>query len=85
MNLHSPPLHPAAEDPALSDPALLRKLKANREESMSRLEQVISKFAIKQEDTEEQERNKRQQKVVRGARRLSVCLNRLLLLLGGKR
>lgn len=62
------PLHPAAQDPALADPALLRKLKSNREESLSRLEEVISKFAVKQEDTEVQERSKRLQKTVRGPR-----------------
>lgn len=65
-------LHRAADDPALSDQSLLRKLKANREESLSRLEEVISKFAVKQEDMEEQERNKRQQKTVRGPRRVSL-------------
>lgn len=64
--------HLAAEDPALSDPSLLRKLKANREESLSHLEEVISKFSVKQDDTEEQERRKRQQKAVRGQRRVKI-------------
>ncbi|XP_074543687.1 death domain-associated protein 6 [Halichoeres trimaculatus] len=51
-----------AKDPALSDPSLLRKLRSNREVSLSRLEEVITKYAVKQEDTEEQERIKRQQR-----------------------
>lgn len=49
-------------DPALSDPSLLRKLQSNREVALSRLEEVITKYAIKQEDTEEQERSKRLEK-----------------------
>ncbi|XP_039978279.1 death domain-associated protein 6 [Xiphias gladius] len=51
-----------AMDPALSDPSLLRKLQLNREVALSRLEEVITKYAIKQEDTEEQERSKRLEK-----------------------
>uniref|UniRef100_A0A4W6F0N6 Death domain-associated protein 6 n=1 Tax=Lates calcarifer TaxID=8187 RepID=A0A4W6F0N6_LATCA len=51
-----------ASDPALSDPALLRKLRSNREVALSHLEEVITKYAVKQEDTEEQERNKRLEK-----------------------
>lgn len=51
-----------AIDPALSDPSLLRKLRSNREVALSHLEEVITKFAIKQEDTEEQERAKRLEK-----------------------
>lgn len=52
-----------ATDPALSDPSLLRKLRSNRETAMSRLEEVIKKYAVKQEDAEEQERCKRLEKV----------------------
>ncbi|XP_045913758.1 death domain-associated protein 6 [Micropterus dolomieu] len=55
-----------AKDPALSDPALQRKLRSNREVSLSRLEEVITKYAVKQEDTEEQERTKRQEKDSKG-------------------
>ncbi|XP_070777416.1 death domain-associated protein 6 [Enoplosus armatus] len=51
-----------ATDPALSDPSLLRKLRSNREVALSHLEEVIKKYAVKQEDTEEQERTKRQEK-----------------------
>lgn len=55
-----------AKDPALSDPALQRKLRSNREVALSRLEEVITKYAVKQEDTEEQERTKRQEKDSKG-------------------
>ncbi|XP_076610596.1 death domain-associated protein 6 [Chaetodon auriga] len=48
-----------ATDPALSDQSLLRKLRSNREVALSHLEEVINKYAVKQEDTEEQERTKR--------------------------
>ncbi|XP_060948273.1 death domain-associated protein 6 [Limanda limanda] len=51
-----------ASDPALSSPSLQKKLRSNREVALSSLEEVISKFAIKQVDKEEQERNKRQEK-----------------------
>ncbi|KAM9385482.1 death domain-associated protein 6 isoform 1-T2 [Pholidichthys leucotaenia] len=51
-----------ATDPALLDPTLLRKLRSNREVALSRLDEVITKYAVKQDDTEEQERQKRQQK-----------------------
>ncbi|KAJ4927708.1 hypothetical protein JOQ06_015781 [Pogonophryne albipinna] len=51
-----------ASDPALSDTSLLRKLRSNREMAMSRLDEVITKFAVKQDDTEEQERAKRLEK-----------------------
>uniref|UniRef100_A0A3Q0R8U0 Death domain-associated protein 6 n=1 Tax=Amphilophus citrinellus TaxID=61819 RepID=A0A3Q0R8U0_AMPCI len=49
-------------DPALSDQSLLRKLRSNREVALTRLEEVITKYAVKQEDTEEQERSRRPQK-----------------------
>ncbi|CAJ1083034.1 death domain-associated protein 6 [Xyrichtys novacula] len=51
-----------ATDPALTDPSLLRKLRSNREMALSRLEEVITQYAGKQEDVEEQERMKRQEK-----------------------
>ncbi|XP_042561344.1 death domain-associated protein 6 isoform X2 [Clupea harengus] len=47
-------------DPALSDSGLARKLRTNREVAISSLEEVITKFAMKQGDTEEEERKKRQ-------------------------
>ncbi|XP_010899741.5 death domain-associated protein 6 [Esox lucius] len=46
-------------DPALVDPTLARKLRANREVALSSLDQVIAKYALKQDDTEEEERRKR--------------------------
>ncbi|XP_041867974.1 death domain-associated protein 6 isoform X2 [Melanotaenia boesemani] len=49
-------------DPALNDTNLLQKLRSNREQALSRLEEVITKYANKQEDTEEQERCKRLEK-----------------------
>ncbi|KAG7219325.1 hypothetical protein INR49_003443 [Caranx melampygus] len=51
-----------AADPALSDSSLQKKLRVNREVAVTRLEEVISKFATKQEDTEEEERNRRLKK-----------------------
>ncbi|XP_037329201.2 death domain-associated protein 6 isoform X2 [Pungitius pungitius] len=51
-----------ATDPALADPSLLRKLRSNREVALSRLEGVITSFAIQQEDTEEQDRARRLEK-----------------------
>ncbi|XP_070702968.1 death domain-associated protein 6 [Pempheris klunzingeri] len=51
-----------AADPALQNPSLLRKLRSNREVALSHLEEVITKYAIRQEDTEEQERTKRLEK-----------------------
>ncbi|XP_041932337.1 death domain-associated protein 6 isoform X2 [Alosa sapidissima] len=47
-------------DPALTDPTLARKLRSNREVALSSLEEVITKYAMKQGDTEEEERQKRQ-------------------------
>ncbi|XP_062384941.1 death domain-associated protein 6 [Sardina pilchardus] len=47
-------------DPALADPTLARKLRSNREVALSSLEEVITKYAMKQGDTEEEERQKRQ-------------------------
>ncbi|KAM6899714.1 death domain-associated protein 6 [Xenentodon cancila] len=51
-----------ATDPALSDPTLMRRLRSNREVALTHLEEVITKYAVRQEDTEEQERRKRQEK-----------------------
>ncbi|KAM3858527.1 death domain-associated protein 6 [Diretmus argenteus] len=51
-----------ATDPAVQDPSLLRKLRGNREVALSSLEAVITKYAVKQDDTEEQERTKRLEK-----------------------
>ncbi|XP_012716292.2 death domain-associated protein 6 isoform X2 [Fundulus heteroclitus] len=48
-----------ATDPALGNPSLMKKLRSNREVALSRLEEVISKYAVKQDDTEENERLKR--------------------------
>ncbi|XP_071357301.1 death domain-associated protein 6 [Trachinotus anak] len=59
---HLTDLYKPATDPALSDTSLQRKLRANREVALSRLEEVITKYAVKQEDTEEQERSKRLEK-----------------------
>lgn len=51
-----------ATDPALGNPALLKKLRSNREVALSRLDDVITKYSSKQEDTEEQERIKRSER-----------------------
>ncbi|XP_071392550.1 death domain-associated protein 6 [Centroberyx affinis] len=59
---HLTDLYKPASDPALLDTTLLRKLRTNRETALSSLEQVITKYAVKQDDTEEQERTKRLEK-----------------------
>ncbi|XP_068414980.1 death domain-associated protein 6 isoform X2 [Eschrichtius robustus] len=46
-------------DPALSDPALARRLRENRSLAMNRLDEVISKYAMMQDKSEEGERQKR--------------------------
>uniref|UniRef100_F6UBT9 Death domain-associated protein 6 n=1 Tax=Equus caballus TaxID=9796 RepID=F6UBT9_HORSE len=46
-------------DPALSDPTLARRLRENRSLAMSRLDEVISKYAVMQDKSEEGERQKR--------------------------
>ncbi|XP_069575225.1 death domain-associated protein 6 [Brachyistius frenatus] len=51
-----------ATDPALMDQSLLRKLRSNREVSLSRLEEVITKYAVRQDDTEDQERRRRMER-----------------------
>ncbi|KAI1902369.1 hypothetical protein AGOR_G00044060 [Albula goreensis] len=48
-----------ALDPALTDPTLARKLRANREVALSSLDEVISKYTLQQDDAEEEERRKR--------------------------
>ncbi|XP_058610377.1 death domain-associated protein 6 isoform X2 [Onychostoma macrolepis] len=49
-------------DPALTDPALNRKLRSNRDMALSSLEEVITKYANKQEDVEVEETRKRQER-----------------------
>lgn len=49
----------AGVDPALSDPVLARRLRENRSLAMSRLDEVISKYAMMQDKSEEGERQKR--------------------------
>lgn len=55
-------LVPSALDPALTDPALHRKLRSNRDVALSSLEEVITKYANKQEDIEVEETRKRQER-----------------------
>ncbi|XP_068603184.1 death domain-associated protein 6 [Brachionichthys hirsutus] len=50
-----------ASDPARKDASLQRKLKSNREVAVTQLEEVITKYAVQQEDSEP-DRSKRQQK-----------------------
>lgn len=38
-----------ATDPALMDPSLLKKLRSNRVVALSRLEEVIDKYAVEQD------------------------------------
>ncbi|XP_037699253.1 death domain-associated protein 6 [Choloepus didactylus] len=54
-------------DPALSDPALARRLRENRSLAMSRLDEVISKYAMMQDKSEEGERQKRRARLPQGA------------------
>uniref|UniRef100_A0A3B4BN36 Death domain-associated protein 6 n=1 Tax=Periophthalmus magnuspinnatus TaxID=409849 RepID=A0A3B4BN36_9GOBI len=49
-------------DPALENPTLLKRLRSNRELAINRLEDVITKYATRQDDAEEQERLKRSKK-----------------------
>lgn len=49
-----------ALDPALMDPTLHRKLRSNRDVAIGSLEDVINKYANKQEDMEVEENKKRQ-------------------------
>uniref|UniRef100_A0A8C5A196 Death domain-associated protein 6 n=1 Tax=Gadus morhua TaxID=8049 RepID=A0A8C5A196_GADMO len=68
----------ATRDPALADPSLLRKLRTNRETALTNLEEVISKYSGRQEDTEEQERSRRLGKEVH--QRLLLSNPHLLLM-----
>lgn len=51
-------------DPALSDPTLARRLRENRTLAMNRLDEVISKYAMMQDQTEEGERQKRRARLL---------------------
>ncbi|MEJ1271015.1 Fas death domain-associated protein [Cricetulus griseus] len=51
-------------DPALSDPTLARRLRENRSLAMSRLDEVISKYAMMQDKSEEGERQKRRARLL---------------------
>lgn len=53
-------------DPALSDPALARRLRENRTLAMSRLDEVISKYAMMQDKSEEGERQRRRARLPQG-------------------
>ncbi|CAH6790015.1 death domain-associated protein 6 [Phodopus roborovskii] len=54
-------------DPALSDPTLARRLRENRSLAMSRLDEVISKYAMMQDKSEEGERQKRRARLLGNA------------------
>lgn len=56
------PVFPSALDPALSDPELNRKLRSNRDMALNSLEEMITKYANKQEDIEVEETRKRQER-----------------------
>ncbi|KAK3508261.1 hypothetical protein QTP70_017650 [Hemibagrus guttatus] len=56
---HLTDLYKPTLDPALADPMLAQKLRSNRELALSSIEEVISKYASIQDDTEEEERRKR--------------------------
>ncbi|RXN25027.1 death domain-associated 6-like isoform X3 [Labeo rohita] len=49
-------------DPALTDPGLHRKLRSNRDLALSSLEEVINKYANKQEDMEVEDVRKKQER-----------------------
>lgn len=51
-------------DPALSDPTLARRLRENRTLAMNRLDEVISKYAVMQDRSEEDERQKRRARLL---------------------
>ncbi|XP_006882149.1 PREDICTED: death domain-associated protein 6 [Elephantulus edwardii] len=53
-------------DPALSDPTLARRLRENRSLAMSRLDEVISKYAMMQDKSEEGERQKKRARLSQG-------------------
>lgn len=56
------PVFPSALDPALTDPGLHRKLRSNRDLALSSLEEVINKYANKQEDMEVEDVRKKQER-----------------------
>ncbi|XP_068929532.1 death domain-associated protein 6 isoform X2 [Petaurus breviceps papuanus] len=53
-------------DPALSDPVLARRLRENRSLAISRLDEVISKYAMMQDESEEGERQRRRARFSQG-------------------
>ncbi|XP_051852316.1 death domain-associated protein 6 [Antechinus flavipes] len=53
-------------DPALSDPVLARRLRENRSLALSRLDEVISKYAMMQDESEEGERQRRRARLSQG-------------------
>ncbi|XP_072497856.1 death domain-associated protein 6 isoform X1 [Notamacropus eugenii] len=53
-------------DPALSDPVLARRLRENRNLALSRLDEVISKYAMMQDESEEGERQRRRARFCQG-------------------
>ncbi|KAF5908779.1 death domain-associated protein 6 isoform X1, partial [Clarias magur] len=59
---HLTDLYKPALDPAINDFALERKLRSNREAAVTSLEEVINKYALKQDDAEEEDRRKRLEK-----------------------
>ncbi|XP_007937523.1 death domain-associated protein 6 [Orycteropus afer afer] len=63
-------------DPALSDPTLARRLRENRSLAMSRLDEVISKYAMMQDKSEEGERQKRRARLPQGTSSHSAELPR---------
>lgn len=59
-------------DPALSDPGLARRLRENRSLAMSRLDEVISKYAMMQDQSEEGERQRRRARLPQASSSHSV-------------
>ncbi|XP_043819026.1 death domain-associated protein 6 isoform X2 [Dromiciops gliroides] len=53
-------------DPALSDPILARRLRENRSLALSRLDEVISKYALMQDESEEGERQRKRARFSQG-------------------
>ncbi|KAM9435022.1 death domain-associated protein 6 [Clarias gariepinus] len=59
---HLTDLYKPTSDPAINDSSLERKLRSNREVALGSLEEVINKYALKQDDAEEEDRRKRLEK-----------------------
>ncbi|XP_056597728.1 death domain-associated protein 6 isoform X1 [Triplophysa dalaica] len=59
---HLTDLYKPTLDPALSDQTLHRKLRSNRDTALSNLENMINKYAVKQEDVEVEEIRKKQER-----------------------